>query len=156
MSHDPALTSTTATLTFTGSVQALGQILAQVQSQAPQEMPQKNRTRTKLRLTSISPGPSSRAAAVVDPSPSVAAATSTVMPAETRTEDTTERLTTEHLATEHLTYADVSEATLRLVAGKGKPAAVALLSRFGVSNARELGDGQWHDYLAAVTAALGE
>lgn len=140
MSKDPDLTLPTATLTFSGSVQALSQILAHVQ--AP--IPQKNKTRTKLRLTHVSPGPSSAAAPAVVPSSSLQTATATVSPAATPVAATTE----------HLSYEHVSEATLKLVAEKGKPAAVAVLESFGVTNARALTEAQWRPYLGAIITAL--
>ncbi len=144
MSQDNIGTDVAATLTFTGSVQALSQILAQVQGQISHQMPQKNKIRTKLRLTSVSPGPSLPAVPAAGPSQSAATETSIANPAEIPTDATTEGLT----------YTHVSEATLRLVAEKGKPAAVAVLESFGVANARELSESQWDAYLAAIVISL--
>ena len=51
-------------------------------------------------------------------------------------------------------YAQVSTAVLSLVKAKGRDAAVAVLSQFGVGNAKELAEAQWPEALEALNAEL--
>jgi hypothetical protein len=55
-----------------------------------------------------------------------------------------------------LEYGDVSAAVLALVKAKGRDAAVAVLSEFGVPHAKELQPGQWAEALKALTDALDQ
>lgn len=52
-------------------------------------------------------------------------------------------------------YAQVSAAVLSLVKAKGRDAAVAVLSEFGVGNAKELAEDRWAEALDRLNAELG-
>ena len=52
-------------------------------------------------------------------------------------------------------YAAVKKATMDLISKKGKPAALALLTEFGVDAAPKLPEDKWGDFIEAANAEAG-
>lgn len=55
-----------------------------------------------------------------------------------------------------LTYDDVKNATLKVVEKAGKPAAVALLAKFGAQKADQIGEENWPGYLEEANALVAK